>query len=140
MVLLGAAGQVGIFGTLMLATCWASRSTRPPPSASSAPSTARLDLRRHQAGARLLAPIAVAAYSYMSLIPIIQPPLMRLLTTRAERRIRMAYAPGRSPAAPWWLFPSSSPWRPDCWSPPRHPDRHADAREPAARESGWSIG
>ncbi|HEX9617650.1 MAG TPA: sodium ion-translocating decarboxylase subunit beta [Anaerolineales bacterium] len=42
---------------------------------------------------RLLAPIAVAAYSYMSLVPIIQPPLMRLLTTRAERGIRMEYSP-----------------------------------------------
>ncbi|MBZ0310830.1 MAG: sodium ion-translocating decarboxylase subunit beta, partial [Anaerolineae bacterium] len=42
---------------------------------------------------QLLAPIAVAAYSYMSLIPIIQPPLMRLLTTREERSIRMVYAP-----------------------------------------------
>jgi oxaloacetate decarboxylase beta subunit len=42
---------------------------------------------------RLLAPIAVAAYAYMSLIPIIQPPLMRLLTTPAERRIQMEYAP-----------------------------------------------
>jgi oxaloacetate decarboxylase beta subunit len=41
----------------------------------------------------LLAPIAVAAYSYMSLVPIIQPPLMRLMTTKAERRIRMDYAP-----------------------------------------------
>ena len=41
----------------------------------------------------LLAPIAVTAYSYMSLVPIIQPPLMRLFTTRAERRIHMEYAP-----------------------------------------------
>jgi len=41
----------------------------------------------------LLAPIAVAAYSYMSLVPIIQPPLMRLLTTPVERRIRMEYTP-----------------------------------------------
>jgi oxaloacetate decarboxylase beta subunit len=41
----------------------------------------------------LLAPIAVAAYSYMSLIPIIQMPIMRLLTTKEERRIRMDYAP-----------------------------------------------
>ncbi len=37
----------------------------------------------------LLAPIAVAAYSYMALIPIIQPPLMRLLTTEKERVIKM---------------------------------------------------
>ncbi|UZW07498.1 sodium ion-translocating decarboxylase subunit beta, partial [Treponema pallidum] len=37
----------------------------------------------------LMAVIAVAAYSYMALVPIIQPPLMRLLTTRKERLIRM---------------------------------------------------
>ncbi len=37
----------------------------------------------------LLGPIAVAAYSYMALVPIIQPPIMRLLTTPAERAIKM---------------------------------------------------
>ena len=37
----------------------------------------------------LVAPIAVAAYSYMALIPLIQPPLMRLLTTEKERKIKM---------------------------------------------------
>jgi sodium ion-translocating decarboxylase beta subunit len=37
----------------------------------------------------LLAPIAVAAYSYMALVPVIQPPIMRALTTQAERKIRM---------------------------------------------------
>ncbi|MCF8480998.1 MAG: sodium ion-translocating decarboxylase subunit beta [Rhodospirillum sp.] len=37
----------------------------------------------------LLAPIAVAAYSYMALVPLIQPPIMRVLTTDAERKIRM---------------------------------------------------
>lgn len=39
----------------------------------------------------LLAPISVAAYSYMSLVPIIQPPVIRALTTKEERRIRMPY-------------------------------------------------
>jgi sodium ion-translocating decarboxylase beta subunit len=39
----------------------------------------------------LLGPIAVCAYSYMSLVPIIQPPVMRLLTTDAERKVRMPY-------------------------------------------------
>ena len=38
----------------------------------------------------LVAPIAVAAYSYMALIPLIQPPIMRLLTTKKERCIKMA--------------------------------------------------
>ena len=37
----------------------------------------------------LLAPIAVAAYSYMALVPMIQPPIMNALTTEAERKIRM---------------------------------------------------
>lgn len=37
----------------------------------------------------LLGPIAVAAYSYMALVPVIQPPIMRLLTTHNERKIRM---------------------------------------------------
>ena len=37
----------------------------------------------------LLAPIAVAAYSYMSLVPLIQPPIMKLLTTEKERKIKM---------------------------------------------------
>ena len=39
---------------------------------------------------RLLGAIAVSAYSYMALVPIIQPPLMRLLTTEAERKVKMA--------------------------------------------------
>ncbi len=42
-----------------------------------------------QLAPHLLGPIAVAAYSYMSLVPIIQPPIMRLLTTKEERMIRM---------------------------------------------------
>lgn len=39
----------------------------------------------------VLAPVVVAAYSYMAMVPMIQPPVMRLLTTRAERRIMMEY-------------------------------------------------
>ena len=54
---------------------------------------------------RLLPAIAVTAYSYMSLVPIIQPPLMRLFTTRAERRIRMEYAPRPVPHAAVIAFP-----------------------------------
>ncbi|MEI7787333.1 MAG: sodium ion-translocating decarboxylase subunit beta [Chlorobiaceae bacterium] len=37
----------------------------------------------------LIGPIAIAAYSYMALVPLIQPPIMRLLTTKKERRIKM---------------------------------------------------
>ena len=42
----------------------------------------------------LLGPIAVAAYSYMALVPIVQPFAIRLVTTKKERRIRMEYTPG----------------------------------------------
>jgi len=45
-----------------------------------------------QLAPHLLGPVAVAAYSYMSLVPIIQPPIMRLLTTRKERAIDMPQA------------------------------------------------
>jgi len=94
MALLGAAGQVGIFGTLILAT-WLGFPLNEAASigiigAIDGPTSIFVATRL---APRLLAPIAVAAYSYMSLIPIIQPPLMKLLTTRAERRIRMEYAP-----------------------------------------------
>ena len=41
-------------------------------------------------GGTLMGPIAVAAYSYMSLVPVIQPPNMKLLTTEKERKIKMA--------------------------------------------------
>ena len=39
--------------------------------------------------------IMVAAYSYMALVPIVQPPIIRLITTKKERQIRMAYTPGQ---------------------------------------------
>jgi len=49
-------------------------------------------LFRSKIAPEILAPVAVAAYSYMSLIPVIQIPLMKLLTTRNERLIRMEYS------------------------------------------------
>ena len=94
MVLLGAAGQFGIFGTLILATILGF----PLNEAASIGVIGAIDgptsiFVATKLAPRLLAPIAVAAYSYMSLVPIIQPPLMKLLTTKAERRIRMEYSP-----------------------------------------------
>jgi len=94
MVLLGAAGQFGIFGTLILATVLGF----PLNEAASIGVIGAIDgptaiFVASKLAPDLLAPIAVAAYSYMSLIPIIQPPIMRLLTTKEERKIRMEYAP-----------------------------------------------
>ena len=52
-----------------------------------------------------IGPIAIAAYSYMALIPIIQPPIMRVLTTRKERLIRMEYSPKPVSRLTLILFP-----------------------------------
>ncbi|NTW13147.1 MAG: sodium ion-translocating decarboxylase subunit beta [Anaerolineales bacterium] len=94
LVLLGAAGQFGIFGTLMLAIALGF----PLNQAASIGVIGAIDgptsiFVATKLAPELLAPIAVAAYSYMSLIPIIQPPLMKLLTTKRERRVQMEYAP-----------------------------------------------
>lgn len=94
MVLLGAAGQFGIFGALILATLLGF----PLNEAASIGVIGAIDgptaiFVTSKLAPELLGPIAVAAYSYMSLIPIIQPPIMKWMTTRKERRIRMEYAP-----------------------------------------------
>ncbi|HMB22012.1 MAG: sodium ion-translocating decarboxylase subunit beta [Chloroflexota bacterium] len=94
MALLGAAGQFGIFGTLILAIAIGF----PLNEAASIGVIGAIDgptsiFVATKLAPELLAPIAVAAYSYMSLIPIIQPPLMKLLTTKKERLIRMEYTP-----------------------------------------------
>jgi oxaloacetate decarboxylase beta subunit len=94
MALMGAAGQFGIFGTLILAIAIGF----PLNQAASIGVIGAIDgptsiFVATKLAPELLAPIAVAAYSYMSLIPIIQPPLMKLLTTKRERMIRMEYTP-----------------------------------------------
>lgn len=94
MILLGAAGQFGIFGTLVLATFLGFELNEAAAigviGAIDGPTSIYVATKL---APELLAPIAVAAYSYMSLIPIIQTPIMRLMTTPAERRIHMDYAP-----------------------------------------------
>ena len=106
MALLGAAGQFGIYGTLILATLLGFKLNE----AASIGVIGAIDgpTAIYVAGRlapELLAPIAVAAYSYMSLVPIIQPPVMKLLTTRKERLIRMEYAPRAVPKSALIIFP-----------------------------------
>jgi len=106
MVLLGAAGQFGIYGTLLLALLLGF----PMNQAASIGAIGAIDgptaiFVSSRLAPELLAPIAVAAYSYMSLIPIIQPPIMKALTTRKERLIRMEYAPREVSRATKVVFP-----------------------------------
>jgi sodium ion-translocating decarboxylase beta subunit len=92
MALLGAAGQFGIFGTLLIATLagFDIRESASIGIIGSADGPTSIYVATVLAP-RLLPPIAVAAYSYMSLVPVIQPPVIRLLTTKAQRRIHMPY-------------------------------------------------
>ena len=89
-LLLGAAAQFGIFSTLLGATAlgFTAKEAGSIGIIGGADGPTAIFTTVHLAP-HLLGPIAVAAYSYMSLVPLIQPPIMRLLTTRKERRIEM---------------------------------------------------
>jgi sodium ion-translocating decarboxylase beta subunit len=106
MALLGAAGQFGIFGTLMLALVLGFNLNESASigiiGAIDGPTAIYVSTKL---APHLLGPIAVAAYSYMSLVPIIQPPIMRLLTTDAERKVRLPYTEKQVSRTVRILFP-----------------------------------
>ncbi len=89
-LLLGAAAQLGIFGAFLLAGLigFAPNEAASIGIIGGADGPTAIWLTT-QLAPDLLAPIAIAAYSYMALIPLIQPPVMRLLTTKEEREIKM---------------------------------------------------
>lgn len=89
-LLLGAAAQLGLFITFMGANFlgFTSRQAASIGIIGGADGPTAIFLTNKLAP-ELLGAVAVAAYSYMSLVPLIQPPIMRLLTTDKERRIRM---------------------------------------------------
>lgn len=101
MVILGAAGQFGIYGTLILAAALAKYIPNLNWGLAEAASIGTIGAIdgptaiyvTSKIAPQILGPVAVAAYSYMSLIPIIQPPVMKALTSRKDRMIRMEYAP-----------------------------------------------
>ena len=88
-LLLGAAAQLGIFITFLCAGAFCT-----PAEAGSIGIIGGADgptsiFLTSKLAPHLLGPIAIAAYSYMALVPVIQPPIMRALTTEAERKIKM---------------------------------------------------
>jgi oxaloacetate decarboxylase beta subunit len=89
--LLGAAAQFGIFaafiGAMLLGFPEAAAAAISIIGGADGPTSIYLAGKLKQT--QLMGPIAVAAYSYMSLVPIIQPPIMRALTTKEERAIKM---------------------------------------------------
>ncbi len=90
LLLFGAAAQFGIFATILMAT-WMGFDLKEAASigiigAADGPTSIFVSSRFAE---HLLGPISVAAYSYMALVPIIIPPVVRLLTTKKERCIHM---------------------------------------------------
>jgi len=90
MFFFGAAAQLGIFTTMMIAILLGFDLKQAASigiiGAADGPTSIYV---ANKFAKDLLAPISVAAYSYMSLVPIIQPPVIKLLTSRQERLIRM---------------------------------------------------
>ena len=106
LILFGAAAQWGIFGTITLATLLgfdlANAASIGIIGAADGPTSILVSqvLRSDYVG-----PIAVAAYSYMALVPIIQPMAIKLVTTKKERAIRMPYNPRGVSKTSRILFP-----------------------------------
>lgn len=90
LMLLGAAAQLGIFATFMgalyLGFTFAEAGAIGIIGGADGPTAIFLSSK---VAPHLIGPIAIAAYSYMALVPVIQPPIMRLLTSKKERLIRM---------------------------------------------------
>ena len=89
--LLGAAAQFGIFAAYLgaMAMGFSDKAAAAISIIGGADGPTSIFLAGKLQQTAILGPIAVAAYSYMSLVPIIQPPIMKLLTTEKERKIKM---------------------------------------------------
>ena len=105
LMMFGAAAQFGIFFTFAIASMFFATNDAASIAtigAADGPTAIVVAQKLHSS---YLSPIMVAAYSYMALVPIIQPPVIRLLTTKKERRIRMDYEPKSVSKATRILFP-----------------------------------
>ena len=89
--LLGAAAQFGIFAAYLgaMALGFSDKAAAAISIIGGADGPTSIFLAGKLQQTAIMGPIAVAAYSYMSLVPIIQPPIMKLLTTEKERKIKM---------------------------------------------------
>ena len=106
-VLLGAAAQFGIFAALIAALFlgWSMENAGAIGIIGSADGPTTIFVSTQLADVDLWGPIAVAAYSYMAMVPLIQPPIMRLLTTKKERMVKMPYPSQRASFRARILFP-----------------------------------
>ena len=105
LMLFGAAAQFGIFFTLFLAGFFFDLKDAASIAVIGAADGPTAIFVANTLNSQYLGAIMVAAYSYMALVPIVQPPVIRLLTTRKERRIRMSYEKGSVSQLTKILFP-----------------------------------
>lgn len=105
LMLFGAAAQFGIFFTFFLAGFFFSPRDAASIAVIGAADGPTAIFVANTLGSRYLGAIMVAAYSYMALVPMVQPPVIRLLTIREERRIRMDCSVGRVSTGTRILFP-----------------------------------
>ena len=101
----GAAAQAGIFLTLVLAGFFFDLKDAASIAIIGAADGPTAIFVANTLGSKYLGAIMVAAYSYMALVPIVQPPVIRLVTTKKERLIRMPYQKGNVSRLPRILFP-----------------------------------
>ncbi len=106
LMIFGAAAQFGIFFTLSLASLFGfelkDAASIAIIGAADGPTSIFV---ANYFGTQYLGAIIVAAYSYMALVPIVQPPIIRLLTTKKERKIRMDYTSGNVSKTARIIFP-----------------------------------
>ena len=106
LMIFGAAAQFGIFFTFFMASlCGFDIIDAASISIIGAADGPTSIIVAQELGTKYLPAIMVAAYSYMALVPIVQPPVVKLLTTKKERMIRMPYEPKEVSKTTRILFP-----------------------------------
>ncbi len=105
LMVFGAAAQFGIFFTLCLASVFFNENDAASIAIIGAADGPTSIVVAQKLNSNYQGPIMVAAYSYMALVPIIQPPVIKALTTKKERLIRMPYKPANVSKTTKILFP-----------------------------------
>ena len=105
LMIFGAAAQFGIFFTLCAASMFFDINDAASIAVIGAADGPTAIFVANTLGSKYLGAIMVAAYSYMALVPIVQPPVIRLCTTKKERLIRMPYQKGSVSKTTKILFP-----------------------------------
>lgn len=134
LMLFGAAAQLGIFVTLVLAGLFFDLPDAASIAVIGAADGPTAIFVANTLGSKYLGAIMVAAYSYMALVPIVQPPVIRLCTTKKERLIRMPYQKGNVSKITKNFVPDCGHYAGRIGSPrQRGAGRLPHVRQPAAR-------